>query len=155
MRIDVPGYGLCDIENLVLDYNGTLALQGVLIEGVKERIKELSRDVKIYIVTADTFGTVKDHVESLPVNLVIIDKKKESESKFNVVRTLGEEKTIAIGNGSNDESMLKAARMGLCVCQQEGCSVKAIMSADAMYTSILDALDSIINDEKLIATLRF
>ena len=33
IRIDVPGREIIEIEHVVLDYNGTIALDGQLIEG--------------------------------------------------------------------------------------------------------------------------
>lgn len=155
IKIDIPGYGACDIENLVLDYNGTIAFEGMLIDGVKERLREISKDLRIYIVTADTYGTVKEQVEDMSVNLAVIDKNNEMDSKSKVVRALGSEQTIAIGNGNNDEAMLKEARLGICLCQQEGCSIKSLMASDIMFGSINDALDSILSKSKIIATLRF
>lgn len=155
MKIDIPGFGACDIENLLLDYNGTIAFEGSIIEGVKERLRELSKELRIYIVTADTYGTVKEQVADLPVNLAVIDRTDEMEAKAKIVRALGTECTIAIGNGNNDESMLKEAVMGMCICQNEGCSVKSLLAADIMFNSINHALDSIISNNKIVATLRF
>ena len=34
IEIDIPGYKTLHLEHLVLDYNGTLAVDGVLIDGV-------------------------------------------------------------------------------------------------------------------------
>ena len=36
IEIDVPGFGALRLEHLVLDYNGTLACDGMLLEGVHE-----------------------------------------------------------------------------------------------------------------------
>jgi soluble P-type ATPase len=58
MRYDIPGYDKLDLEELVLDYNGTIAQDGALIDGVAEAITQAAQLVHIHIVTADTFGTV-------------------------------------------------------------------------------------------------
>lgn len=34
IEIAIPGFGLIQLEHLVCDYNGTLALDGALIDGV-------------------------------------------------------------------------------------------------------------------------
>jgi hypothetical protein len=57
VRLDIPGNDTILIEHVVLDFNGTLALDGILIPGVAERLVELSRLVTIPVITADTNGT--------------------------------------------------------------------------------------------------
>jgi soluble P-type ATPase len=57
IKIEIPGYGNQELMNLMLDLNGTLAVDGELINGVKERLNNLSELLDIYVVTADTFGT--------------------------------------------------------------------------------------------------
>ncbi|MCK8828489.1 hypothetical protein MWH25_12205 [Natroniella acetigena] len=46
-----------EINKIVFDLNGTLACDGVLIKGIKESLNKLANSYKIYILTADTFGT--------------------------------------------------------------------------------------------------
>ena len=41
IQIDIPGYKTLRIKYLVLDVNGTLACDGKLVPGVKERIDQL------------------------------------------------------------------------------------------------------------------
>ena len=55
--IDIPGYKKIEAEHLVLDYNGTLAIDGKLIDGVKPLLEKVSRKIKLHVLTADTFGT--------------------------------------------------------------------------------------------------
>lgn len=43
IRIDVPGREIIEIEHVVLDYNGTIALDGQLIEGAAWRIRSFVR----------------------------------------------------------------------------------------------------------------
>jgi soluble P-type ATPase len=42
IRIEIPGIGLCQIEHLVLDYNGTLAIDGNILNGVQEKLNLLA-----------------------------------------------------------------------------------------------------------------
>ncbi len=51
--------------------------------------------------------------------------------------------------------MLALARVGIAVCLEEGCSIDAIRSADILVKSPLDALDLLLNPNRLKATLRF
>ncbi|CAD7769518.1 hypothetical protein BLFGPEAP_00169 [Candidatus Methanoperedenaceae archaeon GB50] len=55
LNISIPGWGQLDIKYLILDLNGTLALDGKLLPGVKKRLKHLSTIFeRIFILTADT-----------------------------------------------------------------------------------------------------
>lgn len=56
LTIEIPGYGTLQLEYLALDYNGTLACDGVLIKGVKERLDELSRHLSIIKIKWKSVG---------------------------------------------------------------------------------------------------
>ena len=43
-----------EIQNIVFDYNGTIAIDGKLIEGIKKSINEFSNSFNFYVITADT-----------------------------------------------------------------------------------------------------
>ena len=57
MRIEIPAWGNIDIENILIDLNGTIATDGKIAPEVKEKINSLSKLAKVYILTADTQGT--------------------------------------------------------------------------------------------------
>jgi len=42
IKINIPGKNEFEIKFLILDYNGTLALDGLPLPGVKEKLAELS-----------------------------------------------------------------------------------------------------------------
>ena len=46
MKIEIPGYKELDLNYLVLDYNGTIAMGGKIKESVKERICRLARSLR-------------------------------------------------------------------------------------------------------------
>jgi soluble P-type ATPase len=50
--------------------------------------------------------------------------------------------------------MLRNAAMGMAVLQAEGFSREALLAADVVTSSILDALDLILHPLRLTATLR-
>ena len=52
IRIEIPGRDVITVEHLVLDYNGTVAEDGRLIEGVEERMRALKDLVEIHVLTA-------------------------------------------------------------------------------------------------------
>lgn len=155
INIAIPGYGDLEIKNLVLDYNGTLANDGILITGVSELIKALSKSVEIYVITADTFGSVANEMKNLPVEIYQIDAVDEREEKLQLIKTLGTKVTASIGNGGNDEWMLKESRLGISIIGQEGCSTKALQSADIAINDIKNALELFLFPNRLKATLRF
>ena len=155
MEITIPGYGDIEIKNLVLDFNGTLAKDGSLINGVAELIQEISQTVNIYVITADTFGSVRLEMKELPVKVIQIGTDDERNRKLELIKKLDFKVTASIGNGSNDEWMLKESRLGICIMGQEGCSIKALKNADLVISDIKNALELFIFPNRLIATLRF
>lgn len=155
LKINIPDYKLLQIEHLVLDYNGTLAQDGQIIEGVENKLRKLSTQIEVHILTADTFGTVKSQLTESFINIEIIEKDKEGiDYKSEFVKSLGQKKVISIGNGNNDAQMLKNAALGIAIIGHEGAAVKALMNADIVINSIKGALDLLINKRRLIATLR-
>lgn len=151
---EIPGRERIEIKNIVFDYNGTLAVGGELIEGVRERFKGLSGLLNVYIVTADTYGTVEEKCGDLGVKILTFPRENAGESKRDIVRKLGPESTICIGNGFNDISMFTEAIISIAVIENEGCSGKLLAEADIVVKSILDAINIVINTDIMKATLR-
>jgi soluble P-type ATPase len=154
LQFDIPGYGALRLEHLVLDYNGTLACDGILIEGARARLGGLSNNLKIHVLTADTFGKVKSALAGVPCELSILPPEKQDDGKLDYVRRLGCDKTVCIGNGRNDRLMIKAAALGIAVIQREGAAGDTLVAADVVATDVLDALDLLTHPLRLVATLR-
>jgi len=154
IELEIPGYGQLALKYLVMDYNGTLAVDGKLIEGVENRLVELAEYLEIHVITADTFGLVKNYLENFPLTLKIISSAEQGKQKWQYVRQLGAEQTVAIGNGRNDRLMLKEAKLGIATIQGEGASLESVQSADIVVNHINDALDLLRNNLRLTATLR-
>jgi len=150
----IPGHKTLLLSYLVLDYNGTIACDGRLINGVRERLEELSKSLSIHILTADTFGSVQKEAAGIPCEVVVIGKENQTQAKADYVRQLGLQKTVTVGNGRNDALMLKEAVLGIAVIQEEGATVETLMAADIVTRSILDALDLLLHALRLTATLR-
>ena len=72
MEFDIPGFRRLQIRHLVLDYNGTIAVDGILLEGVGERIRALAEHLAIHVITADTFGNAARQVAGLPLEVKIL-----------------------------------------------------------------------------------
>jgi soluble P-type ATPase len=154
MDINIPGFGPICIKHVVFDYNGTVAKDGSLIKGVRHGIKQFSSQLEFHVITADTFGFVKKELKDVKTNLTIIPKDNQAQSKLDYVSKLGLAQTISVGNGANDELMLKEACIGIAVLQEEGLASSSFMAADLMVRDILDIFDLFKTPERLIATLR-
>ena len=146
---------------ILLDLNGTIATDGKIKEGVKERLSILKEKAEIYILSADTFGTLNDIANDLNVKGMKVDREKYGSEKIAKLKILEElkklntdKKIIAIGNGNNDELLLKNADLGICVIGDEGAWSKTILSSDIVVKDINDALDLLLNENRLKATIR-
>jgi soluble P-type ATPase len=154
MRIEIPGWGNIDIENIVIDLNGTIATDGKIASEVRKKITSLSELAKVYILTADTQGTANKEILGMNVELIKVPEENSKKGKFEFLSTLNLETTVAIGNGSNDQLTLKEAALGIAVLGDEGVSVSAMKSADIVVENIHNALDLFLKPKRLIATLR-
>jgi soluble P-type ATPase len=67
--IAIPGRDPLHLKYLVLDMNGALALDGQLIPGVHERLELLNAQLEIWLISADTYGTLSAIAPTLKVNL--------------------------------------------------------------------------------------
>jgi soluble P-type ATPase len=62
INIDIPDYQNIEAKHLVLDYNGTLAIDGKLIDGTRQLLELIGRKLSIHVLTADTFGMSKEEL---------------------------------------------------------------------------------------------
>ncbi|NOY09742.1 MAG: ATPase P [Spirochaetes bacterium] len=154
LKIDIPGFGVFDIKYLVMDYNGTLAEDGILIKGVDNILNELSKQVLIHIITADTFGMAASQLRGIPCKLEILKQTDQISGKEKYIDKLGNRHVACIGNGRNDSLMLKHSALGIAVIQQEGASAETLINADIICRNIYDALGLFKNPGRLKATLR-
>ena len=155
IKINIPGKDeTLEIRQLVLDFNGTLALDGTIMPGVGDLLAELSRQLRIYIVTAGTFGAVETEIQNIPCTLKILAGADQTGQKARFVEELGAENTVCIGNGRNDRDMLACAALGILVVQEEGAAVASLLAADILCRDISEALQLLLHPLRLTATLR-
>jgi P-type E1-E2 ATPase len=154
ITIDIPGYKVLELKNAVFDYNGTLATDGGLNENVKEKIAALADKLSVYIITADTFGTVRSEIKIPGVEISIITPDSQTKQKMEFVKSLGAENTAAVGNGANDAQMLKQAVLGICVIGNEGTCTDTLTAGDIVVYKSEDAIDLLLNPDRVRATLR-
>lgn len=150
-RYPIPGAATLEIEHVVFDLNGTLSDRGELIPGVAERLTALAMDLQLHLVTADTLGTAGRLAANLPASVATIGTGPE---KADLVRALGADRTVAVGNGHNDVPMLEVAGLGIAIIGPEGAASRSIVAADVVCRSILDALDLLLDEHTVASTLR-
>jgi P-type E1-E2 ATPase len=154
IELNIPGSGLVQLEHLVCDVNGTLAVDGKLIEGVARSLGSLQDRLSIHLVTADTFGRQSIIDQQLNLRAVRLQPGSEAEQKSAYVEHLTAARVAAIGQGANDALMLRAACIGICVLSLEGAAAQTLAAADVVVPNILAALGLFENPLRLIATLR-
>lgn len=153
LKIQIPGREELTLSRLILDYNGTIAEDGLIIESIIPRLEELSRDLRIYVITADTHGTARQRCEGLPVEVLTFPTTEVGAIKAREARGRSGG-VVCIGNGFNDIQMSDACDLSVCVIGREGCCGKLLAAADVVVTSIDDALDLLLKPGRLRATLR-
>jgi len=154
LEIPIPGGPMLRFAHLVADFNGTLAVDGQLIAGVAEALLTLAAALDIHVVTADTFGRVKQAMAGVRCATTILPSGEQDSAKLQYVQRLGAISCVCIGNGRNDRLMLAAAGLGIAVVQGEGAAVDALLSAKIVTPNIGVALGLLLNPERLVATLR-
>ncbi|HEY2864347.1 MAG TPA: HAD hydrolase family protein [Casimicrobiaceae bacterium] len=154
LELTIPGFGRLELTDAVCDYNGTLAADGLLLEGVRERLQRLSTQLRVHVVTADTFGSAAEQLQQLHCTLTVLDARNQAEAKRDFVQRLGGERVAAIGNGRNDRMMLEHAALGIAVCGAEGAAAEALHASDILVRDVIDALDLLLKPKRLVATLR-
>ena len=154
IEISIPGYAKLTLQHLVLDYNGTLARDGVLLAGVADAIRALAERLRIHVVTGDTFGTARSALAGLPCEVLILPAQDQAPHKRDYVERLGAAQTACIGNGRNDRLMMEVAALAIAVLQEEGAAAEVLQAADVVCPDIRCAFDLLRQPQRLVATLR-
>lgn len=154
LEVHFPDQTSMRLSYLLCDVNGTISLDGKLIEGVEAAFNNLKQVLEIYLLTADTQGTAEEIANFLGVKYHRLQPGNEARQKEDFLMHLGAEKTIAMGQGANDVLMLKKSMLGICVLSKEGIASQTLLAADLVAPDILTALEILQNPKRIIATLR-
>jgi len=154
IELNIPGLGQIELEHLVCDVNGTLAVDGKLQEGLVRKLSTLKDRLSVHLLTADTHGKQEIIDRQLNLEAVRVQPGKEALQKAEFVRELGAERVVALGQGANDAQMLKEARLGICVFSIEGAAVETLLAADLIVPDINSALDLLEKPLRIVASLR-
>ncbi|HUV92803.1 MAG TPA: hypothetical protein VMV80_06925 [Anaerolineales bacterium] len=154
IEVNIPGRGIIQLEHLVSDVNGTLAVDGRLPEGLGRILNNLQDRLEVHLLTADTHGRQNQIDRQLNLQAVRIQPGEESNQKAEYVRRLGADCVVAIGQGANDAAMLKSAAIGVCVMSPEGTAIETLLSADLVVPDIHCALELLEKPIRIVASLR-
>ncbi|ABO34676.1 conserved hypothetical protein [Methanococcus maripaludis C5] len=126
-----------------------MAVDGLVSEKIKELLKELGKTYKLVVLTADTYGTLEKEFNGLPIT---VDKIKNEIEKEKAAEKYSP--YIGIGNGNNDCLMLEKSELGILIIGEEGASTNALLKSDIVINNIKDAINLLLNEKRIIATLR-
>ena len=159
IAIDIPGFGKLQIDAVLSDYTGTLAFNGKLVAGVRDRLRRLAEQVDVHVVTADTFGTAEKELKGLPVVCRRLERENEDVQKADYAAKLNPHCLASFGNGNNDRLHLKlvkeAGGLAIAVENGEGCALDAIINSNVFVFGAVNALDLLLESIRPRATLRF
>jgi soluble P-type ATPase len=152
MNIDIPGIGLLMIDTVILDLNGTLAVDGKVIEGAAERIQKLKElSMAMYLFTGNSNGNGAEVAKQLGLKLFIA---ADGHAKAEEAKKLQPDTTATIGNGRIDLELFRIVRLRIATLQAEGIYATLLLNTDIVVPSINDALDLFLHKKRLIGTLR-
>ena len=153
MTIQRPGRSNLDIEFILIDFEGTLASDRRLHPKAKDKINLLSKRTNIFILAGEEKERVEEVLRKVKAEIVYLTEGESSKKKLDLLRRLGPDRTVAVGNAVDDVPMIQEAALGVCVLGKEGTSSEAMEKADVVFMNILDALDFLLKPLRQKATL--
>ncbi len=154
IELNIPGRGTYQLEHLVSDVNGTLALDGHLLDGLVRHLSALRDRLKVHLITADTHGRQGIIDNQLNLQAIRLHPGDEAEQKAQYVGNLGADHVVAIGQGANDARMLATAALGICVLSREGVAMETLLAADLVVPDVFAALELLEKPLRIVASLR-
>ncbi|MEI8131601.1 MAG: hypothetical protein WCG34_04150 [Leptolinea sp.] len=152
--LTIPGTGSVQIVHLILDVNGTLAVDGILLDRIPQALASLSKRLEIHLITADTHSKQILIDQQLGLKAIRLQPGDESRQKGDYVRSLGGDQCAAIGQGANDARMLADVFLGIAIFSPEGLCIESLNSAKIVMPDIFSAFALLENPQRIIATLR-
>jgi P-type E1-E2 ATPase len=154
IELSIPGRAPLRLQHLVTDVNGTLALDGALMDGLAGRIGLVRDRLTVHLLTADTHGRQGIIDQQLGLTATRLAPGEEQAQKREFVEQLGADSVVAIGQGANDALMLKTAALGICVLSPEGAAVETLLACDIVVPNIGAAFDLLDKPLRIVASLR-
>jgi len=152
MRYEIPGQPAIELKTLILDLNGTLAVQGKIPAGVKPRLTKLRRlGYRIVLLTGNTRNNAHRLARDLKIDWLLA---RDGEEKRRAALELDPTTCVSIGNGRIDLELMAAVKLRIVTLQREGVHVQTLINSDVVVPCIVDALDLLLDPATLVATLR-
>ena len=142
-----------EIEHLIIDYEGTLAMDGRVHPKAKDKINLLAKRLNIYILVKGEQEKAEEVLKRVKAKIIFLKEPEPSAQKLEFLLNLGAPKTGVIGNGEDDVPMSKEAGFSMAIIGKEGGSGELIQSADLTFLTIVDALDFLLKPLRQKATL--
>jgi len=142
-----------DIHFVLIDFEGTLAMDGRVHPKAKDKVNLLSKRATVTILTKSNREKVEKTLRKMKAEILYVAEGDSSQQKLNVLQRLGPHQTAVIGNGLDDGQIMEQAGLGMCVIGKEGSSAEAMAKADLVVTHVLDALDFLLKPLRQRATL--
>jgi len=77
VSVSIPGWGEISIEYLVVDFNGTAGYDGKLKKGIKEAFERISRYLKVFIISADSYNNIDEELAAASFTVVKVGRSEE------------------------------------------------------------------------------
>lgn len=154
LKITIPEREDLHIKYAVFDFNGTLATDGKIHPSLKILFSQLKEFTEIYVLSADTYGSVQTECQDLGLEVHVLSQKNGAAEKREFVQNLGAKSTVCIGNGVNDGGMFEVCALSVIIMSEEGCAVQTLNKADIAVRNSEDALNLLLHPKRITATLR-
>ncbi len=151
--IERPELNPLEVEFILIDFEGTLAVDRRVHPKAKDKIDLLSKRAKMYVLTKEKRELIEERLRKVKAEIIYLAETDSSQRKLDLLRQLGPARCVAIGNGADDAATIQEAGIGICVIGKEGASGEAMKNADLVFTDILDALDFLLKPLRQKATL--
>ena len=151
--IQRPGTSPLEAEYLLIDFEGTLASDRRVNPKAKDRINLLAKRLKVTIFARSEREWVESVLRKVKADIVYVPEGAAAQGKLDLLKRLGREKAVAIGNGADDIPVLQETALGICILGREGAAGGAFTKADLVFTDILHALDFLLKPLRQKTTL--
>ena len=152
MLINGPDNTKIEIENIILDLNGTLSNFGIVSDKTKLLLKQLKQlNYNIVLISGDIRGNASVISKELDLKLYL---GANSAEKAKQMQCFDKSKTAAIGNARIDIGTFQNAEISIATLQAEGIHPGILEHVDILVSSIEEALTLFTEPKALEATLR-
>ena len=152
IQVTIPGREPLQIEHLILDVDGTIALEGTLLPGVVERLHTLQDYVEVHLLTTDHYGTQASIDTQLGLTATVI--QHGGTEKGGYALQLGADNVAALGNGLNDIPLFNTVALRIAVLGPEGLAPGLISASDVLVRDVNEGLDLLLSPDRVVATLQ-